>query len=342
MRIHFAMATILFLGGCVVQTVKLDAPSIGLALTDVMPTERELEGTRNLVVILPTNQSLSALAREAEIGSTLETVIEQYIQPTAANIMVASQGAAQQNEHFLASRLEQDIQQFETTGINTQNDLIKADFAISSMLTDAKVTASFYPVQNWTDKKGQVYKVPAKCTYTASISGNIRIYSIQPRLTVLDTLVLNHTLTSTVETRTTECQMSDQHKNELLTKAARLAVKNIRVQLQNPFAPKAFIIEAKQDGNARIYKLSGGYDNGLNAGDELTIFSRRLMQNPLTGKESIEEVELTKGKISTSLGSNYAWITVDNTIESSRIRLGDLARVRYSKGFLEKIGGLID
>lgn len=342
MKMFFVTATTLFLAGCVVQTVKLDAPSIGLPLADVMPTERELDGSRHRVVIFPTNQNLSALAREADISAALLAELEQYISPTGANIMIANRLETGVTEPSPAARLEQEIQRFDTTGASIQSDLVTADFALTSVLTDAKVAASFYPAQNWTDKKGQIFKVPAKCTYHASIAGNIRIYNTQPRLGLLNSIALDHALTSTEETRASACPLPDERKHELLSLATRQAVKNIRVQVQNPFAPKAFIIEGKQDGNDLIFKLSGGAENGFNEGDEVTIFTRQLMQNPLTGKESIEEIELTKGRITSALGSNYAWITVDNRSGAGRVRLGDLARVRYSKGFLEQIGGLID
>lgn len=342
MKMFFATAATLILTGCVVQTVKLDAPSIGLALADVMPTERELEGNRHRVVIFAPDQEMSALARSADIGATLVAELEQYSAPTGANILLAKRLETGATEPSSAARLEQEIQHFNTSGSSKQDELVAADFALTSALTDAKVSASFYPAQNWTDKKGQIFKVPAKCTYHAAIAGNIRIYNTQPRLALLNSIALDHTLTSTEETRASACPLPDERKHELLSQATQQAVKNIRVQVQNPFAPKAFIIEGKPDGNDLIFKLSGGSDNGLNAGAEVTIFTRQLMQNPLTGKESIEEIELTKGKISSAIGSNYAWITVENRSGASRIRLGDLARVRYSKGFLEKIGGLID
>lgn len=252
MKMFFVTAATLFLAGCVVQTVKLDAPSIGLPLADVMPTERELEGNRHRVVIFGTHQHIHATASSTNVGPTVGLELEKYIALTGAHIIHANHEETELPQASLLSPLAQAIQQFESTGFSAQNDLITADFALTSALTEAMVSASFYPTQNWTDKKGQIFKVPAKCTYNASITGSIKIYSTQPRLALLKNIALDQTLTSTEETRASNCPMSDERKDELLNQVTRQAVKNIRVQVQNPFAPKAFIIEGKQDGNDLI------------------------------------------------------------------------------------------
>ena len=326
------LCTVLLLTACMAQQVRLDAPNIELARADVLPTGQELEATKHKVVIFPPDAQAQPLARDAGLGLSISTELAQYITQTASNLI----------DHTQANALAQEIQQLETTGAIAHEGPVVADFALTGTITNASVATTYYPPQNWTDKKGQVYKVHAKCTHSVKVAGVVKVHGTMPRLAHLQSIKLDHASTSTEETRSSDCTVTDAHKHELLTQAAQNAVKKARVGLQNLFAPQAYIIEAKQNGQNLIFKLSGGTDSGFNVDDELTIYTRQLMQNPLTGKDNLENIELTQGKVSSTLGSNYAWIIVEDWAGAHRIRLGDFVKVRYSKGFLEKVGGLID
>jgi len=311
-----AMLCTVLLSACAAQNVRLDAPNIVLARADVLPSEHELEASKHKVVIFPPDDHAQVLARDAGLSLSISTELAQYIAQTASNLI----------DHTQASTLAQEIQLLETTSAGTHEGPVMADFALTSAISNASVSTTYYPPQNWTDKKGQVYKVPAKCTHNVKVVGVTKVYATLPRLALLQTIKLDHASTKTEETRSTDCTATDAQKHELLNQTARNAVKKARVGLQNLFAPQAYIIEAKQNGQNLIFKLSGGSDSGFSVGDELTIYTRQLMQNPLTGKDNLENIELTQGQVSSTLGNNYAWIIVDDWAGAHRIRLGDFVK----------------
>lgn len=328
----FALFAAMLMSGCGTQSVITDQPSIELAHADIMPTEQELEGAKHRVVIFSPDDSVNELARATGLAHTLSTELGHFISETGAEII----------DRNLANQLEQEIRLAEMHGIATYEGPRVADFALNGTLSTATISVAFSPAHNWVDKKGQSYTVPAKCTYTASISGVIKVYSMTPKLSYLDSLKLDYNYTTTEETKKTECIISDHHRQSFISLSAKNSVKKVRSTLKNLFAPKAYILEAKPHGEDIIFKLSSGTDSGFKAGQGLKIYTRKVALNSISGKESIEDIELVEGEISATIGSNYAWIIVEDKRRARKVRLGDFVKVKYNEGLLGSFGGLIN
>jgi hypothetical protein len=326
-----AICSALMLTACGAKKVMLDVPSIELARADVMPTREELAGEKTKVVVFNPDDTINKLAKAAGIGNTIGVELSRHITETGSEIV----------DRNMAKQLEKELQLAEMHGKASYEGPKVADYAITGAISTATISSSFAEAYSWTDKNGQVYVTPASCTYTGSISGTLKIYSMIPSLRYMESVSLNDRYSTSQETRDSSCPLNATQQQGLVSEAARSAVKSARIAVQNFFAPKAYILEAKPQNGQTIFKLSAGRASGFKEGEDLSIYTRKVSRHPITGDETVEDVEIIEGEISATIGDNYAWIVVDDPDAANRVRLGDFIKVRYSIGFLEGLGGLL-
>ena len=68
---------------------------------------------------------------------------------------------------------------------------------------------------------------------------------------------------------------------------------------------------------------------GLEVSDE--VISQYETENPITGKTEIERRIIATGKVTNLIDPKSSWIIIDNKDQESKIRLGDIIKMKYSK-----------
>jgi len=321
----------ILLSGCMDTTIKPVGTyqKVSMPAAEIMPTDAELSGERVKVVIFKAEDSNVDLAKSAKLGHSVASTLETFISETSAEIV----------DRSIAQKLKAEIQLAEMKGKSEYQGPNIADYAITGTISNASVGSKFTEASSWKDEKGEWHTSPATCKYSANVKGNLRIYKL-PALDFAKAINIDDGVSATQETRNSRCPYSLQAQQSLVQEAASSAVKDARIEFQNYFAPKAYILEHRFSDGEHIFKLNHGKDLGFESQSELTIFHLESSRNPLTKKESVEEYAVSEGTISNVVGQNYAWIVVDEE-DAGKLKLGDYVKVLFEKSMFENLGGLM-
>jgi len=311
-------SSLLLLSGCGPLPIKMsDYSAARLQPTDPLP--KITEGNSKVVIFKPDVSGVK-LAKQAKVGHSIATALEQYISVTGSEIV----------DREIAQKLKQEIQLAEMKGKSEYQGPNVADFAITGTIASANAGAKFSEASQWTDKNGEIHVTSAKCKYTAQVKANLRVYKL-PALSFLKTISIDDSVSVTEDTRGSQCPQSQSSKEALVQQAASKAVKDARDEFQNFFAPKAYVLERRSSESGSIFKLSQGETAGFTYKSDVTFYHLENSRNPLTGKTSSEEYEITTGIVSNLMGGNHAWVLVEDTEKANHIKLGDYVKVVYEK-----------
>jgi hypothetical protein len=289
---------------------------------DIMPSNDEMSGDKTKVVIFNPIDSDIRLAKNAKLGHSIATSLEKHIAVTGSEIV----------DRNIAKKLRKEIQLAEMKGGSTYKGPNIADYAITGTVSAANVGSRFTEARRWEDKKGKIHESPAKCTYTAEVSANMRIYKL-PALSFSKAITLEDSVSVSEESRNSNCPFSIAAQESLVRQAASDSAEDARIEFQNYFAPKAYVLERRTKEDVSIFKISQGNNLGFTADSDIEIYHLEESTNPLTKKTTTEEYSVSEGTISNQVGKSHAWVVVDDQEKAARIKLGDYVKVSYSKGF---------
>lgn len=283
-----------------------------------MPTPEQLKSSKIKVVIFPLSEGDIDFAKQAKLGSTMAGLLENQLAGGAVEII----------DRNSAQKLQKEVKLAEMNKAGSYSGPAVADYAISGAIDNTTFDHDFNEAYTTTDKKGNTYYNSAKFNYKAAVTGKIRIYEL-PSLRIVKTITFSDTATKSEETKSA----SDYKRRDdnLVGTAGSGAIKSARVELQNFFAKKGYVLERRAKEKVTIYKISLGSDDDLKTGDTCQIFTINKTVNPITQEETPEDFLLGEGKVSNLIANNYAWIVVDETKLHAPVRLGDYVKVKYVK-----------
>ncbi len=317
--ISLAVATLAACSGHQIKDDPTNYPKEQLEKTAFFPTKEQLAGDARRVVVF--NTELSAdLAKQAKLSSAITSGIESVIRDAGANTI----------DRNLAKKLGKELKLAEAKGVSTYKGQSVADYAVVPAVTTASFTKEFRESYTYENKKKEIVRVPAKCSFTASISGYLDIYEM-PALKSVARVSLAETEGHTVEARNSSCPISQTEVNALLTEAAVDAVNDKKTAIKNRFPPTGYVIElrASPDGML-VLKTTLGKKKGAQEKLKANIITKRLDKNDLTGKSDITISNIGHGVISNLIQENYSWIVLDqDSTDVSKISLGDSIQVEY-------------
>lgn len=76
---------------------------------------------------------------------------------------------------------------------------------------------------------------------------------------------------------------------------------------------------------------------GFKAKAKVIFYGLENYENPLSDEISVEEKEVSKGKVYGKPGEKYSWIEVKKK-DAGKIKIGDYVKIPSKKTFCEKIG----
>ena len=107
-------------------------------------------------------------------------------------------------------------------------------------------------------------KFPARCRYTATVTGALRVYSVAESK-ILQTISLRGSGSREDNTTSSKCVVTDNIV-PLVRNAVENSLNDQRTQLQNIFSQKGFIIDKrvnKDNKKEMIFRVSLGKNDGL-------------------------------------------------------------------------------
>lgn len=283
-----------------------------------MPTPEQLKSAKIKVVIFPLSEGDIDFAKQAKLGATMAGLLENQLAGGAVEII----------DRNSAQKLQKEVMLAEMNKVGSYSGPAVADYAISGAIDDTTYGYEFHEAYTTTDKKGNVYHHSATFSYKATVTGKVKIYEL-PSLRIVKTITFSDSATKSEKTKSA----SDYKRRDdnLVGKSGSDAIKSARVELQNFFSKKGYVLERRAKEKVTIYKISLGSDDGLKTGDTCQLFTINKTVNPITQEETPEDFLLGEGKISNIIANNYAWIVVDEDKLHSQIRLGDYVKAKYVK-----------
>ena len=302
-------------------------------------SEEKFKKDKPSVVVANFNNRDSELARKANLGSSMAVTVENFL---GASKLVKLQ------DRKAFKNLEKEIALAEMQETGSYTGPISADYVVSGDVSIADYQYKFIAEKvSYNPKSGGIYRTPAKNKYTATFSGNLKIYEL-PSLKLSEVIpilgkkirtedaVVNKAwlFNSTIDTST--MKKSDL---ELVQKAGEVALKKNQHILKNIFSNlrKGYILEKRAKGNKVLFKISLGKDSAIKLGQKVKIFTIEENENPITGDVKEENVEVGVGVITDRISSKYAWILVKDKQVASRLKIGDFVTVIYKKSHLKNL-----
>jgi hypothetical protein len=317
------IAAVLLTSGCATTALNLaEYRPASLAQADVMPSPEQAIGRRTQVVLLDIDDS-AVRSRMSDAGLLKMRKLEA----------VLTDGGVEVVDRALASRLRQEIALAEARG-DAQSGYSGpevAQFAIRAFLTDVGASYRYTQPTEYCDKKGKCTQVLASCNYTGSASGSLRVYEL-PSLKLLNTFNLRGGASSSTSGG---CYDNRVAMTSVARSAVEDAVDDNRVDLQNFFAPKAYVAEKRMRDQKAIFKVMMGRAQGIRSEDKVIFYTVRLTENPLTRRTEREELVIASGLVSDLVAEDHAWIIAEERNRSESVRLGDFVRVQRKKGWFD-------
>ncbi|WP_027588859.1 hypothetical protein [Pseudomonas sp. RL] len=323
----------LAMAGCSSTTIKnLDAMEPRALLnSDVMPSKAELAGGKPRVVVFEAEDGDIPLAKSARVGSTIASEIEKYLAATNVELV----------DRKLANKLRKELALAEMHGKAEYQGEQVADFAILGVVSQAAAGAQFTEGKRFVDNKGNTVTIAPSCKYNGDVAGSVRIYKM-PSMRPVTTEELSGSTYSSEDVRYSgDCALSQTGAEQFARNAATRAVERMRTNLQNQFAPTGYVIEQRVSKDQVAVKVTLGGKHGIKQGDTVEITNVTRMNNPLTNQTSIETFSLGTARVSNQIGSESAWILVEEEI-AEKIRIGQPVRLQFKKGLGDHIGTIRD
>ncbi len=330
--LSFFCFSILLLSGCgaSIDSIEAYAP-IPLEKSDFMPSKEEIKGAKTKVVLTPIDDENFYLARKANLGQSLFVELEHELSSSGTVEVLDREISKKFENEIRLSELNQDSQMSEV-------ELSAAKYAISGSLSNAQFISRFTQTQRWTDKEGKVHVIPAYYTYTASVDGILKIYSI-PSMKVVKTIKFSDSTSRSEDSKFYGHNHQPQDMAGMINKAGRYAIHSTRNEFKNFLAPKGYVMEQRNDGDDIIVQVTIGSADGLETGEDVTLYSVKSTINPFTDEEEIHDVKIASGIISDKITAHRAWIIIKD--KTQEIKIGDYVKAYYSNGFGDFFNSLI-
>lgn len=324
--ISFLFISLLFFSGCgaTIDSIEAFTP-IPLEKSAFMPSKEEIKSGKTKVVLTRIDDRDFQLARQANLGQSLLVELERELSQSGTVEVLDREISRKFENEIRLSELDEDSQMSEL-------ELSVAKYAISGSLSNAQFTSRFTQTLRWYDKEGRVHVIPAHYSYTASVSGILKVYAI-PSMKILKTIEFSDNTSRREDSRFLGNNHRPLDVQGMINKAGRSAIHSTRHAFKNFLAPKGYIMEQRDDGSTSIVHVSIGSAYGLETGEDVEIFTVRSTTNPFTDEQEVQSVKIADGIISNKLTEDRAWIIIEN--KTQEIKIGDYIKATYSKEFAD-------
>lgn len=294
---------------------------VSLQKADLLPSKESLAGAKQKIVIFPA-ETTESLAQKSKVGMSIATNLETYLSEVGVEIV----------DRTVATKLKKELQLAEAKGKSQYEGPQVANFTITGNVSNVALSSKFYEYSSRVID-GKLYETAAHCRFSASVSANLKLYKL-PGLAYSKTIPVKGTASQNSDTTNSRCPINKENTYSLINKAAQDGVRTGRVEFQNYFAPKAYVLERKIKEGQSIFKISAGKNFGFMPESKITFYNLSVSKNPLTGVASTEEYPVVEGTVTANLiGDDFAWILVDDE-NADQIKLGDYVKVTYDRSAL--------
>ena len=311
-----------------------------LSKSEFMPSKEALENKPPKIVVFAFEENKNETATQASLGESIANDVENII---------SNNRLAELVDRKANSKLEKEIALAEMNKTGSYKGPKVADYAISGALSNASFTSKYSSGSTYVNpKNGQLVSIPPQYKYSSEVAGNLKIYEL-PSLTVVESIEFKGDQSRSENVRQDGglnfggIQLGGKQidgisrDDGLVRRAGEDGIKNIEIDLKNALAKKGYILEKRILGKKSIFKISLGSDDGLKQGDKFEIVGQYETQNPITEESEVERRIIANGVISDKIDPKTSWVIIDNSENENAIRLGDTVKMKYQRGFFDKL-----
>lgn len=309
-----------------------------------MPTEAMLKASqdRAKVVLLHADQGGASGVQGGQAYRELTDALTREVEA------ILAENGVEIVDRSLADKLDQEIKMCELQGSGKCGSGMEpsaARYAVKASITNATYNPVFinaqrssggdgaalllnasypgfverYPV----DGKNDVLVVKPHFNHMAQVGTQIKVYEL-PSLREVSSVV-----GSGSQNQRTADQAPIGGQLLVASMKAALSTNDMKVGLVNVFAPKGYVIGRRTNGKKTIFKISMGASQGVVPFAPIVIASERTTVNPITNKETLELIDVVRGKVSDVVLPAESWVVVDDEEKAKRVSLGDQVSVKH-------------
>lgn len=313
-----------------------------------MPSKDNLEGKLPKVAVFAFDENDNKVATQASLGASLADKVEEILSQNRLASIVDRKAAAKLEKRNFSCRNEK-------TGSYKGPQV--ADYAISGSISNAGFASKYSSGSTYFDPKtNNLITTPPSYKYSSEVKGNLKIYEL-PSLAVVgivefyDSSSRSENVSQDGGLSLGQLQIGGQkakaadRDDSLVRKAGISAIEDVKVDLQNAFSKKGYILEKRVFDNKAIFKISLGSIDGIKQGDKFDVSGQYESQNPITNEIEVETRIIASGVVADKIDPKSSFVIIDDAKKAESIRLGDVVKFKYKKssvaGFIKTAKNLV-
>lgn len=272
---------------------------------------------------------------------------EQTLRKPRAQVRVALEKIAASYGAAVVDRSSPGFDGVRTDQPSTAFDGIEAeivssgDFAVSARFTNYHHQATWSkPVKLPWQSEEDLAKKPGTCTHVATVALDIQVVETGWEEAVRRTYLLTHEAKQENKDLDQACTISPVNVDTLFETAIAEAMDCLELPLGNRVSPRGHVLAHRKarEGESRIYQVSLGADQGVDAGEPLEIRRVELSQSS-DGIETANERVIATGVATDLITGEDSWIGVNPDDVKTPILEGDVVRRYFQKDLISNLTG---
>jgi hypothetical protein len=325
--ILFISLIILFQTGC--GTVRItfeDFQPVDLPDSDLASFSEQYLRRNTTVIVAPFDtQGIQPadIISKSNLATTITGALEKYLSQAGVQIY---DGNESKKRYLIDAARKNEIL------LDRQSGQIIVDYVIFSRLNSFDVYSEYMSAyESKSFFTGNITQYPPECKYTINFFGTIRIYDGLTRRIVKSLGVRKEEKYSIITQG--QCNNMCDFVISMSRKNAEEAIQKARLDIQYFFSPNAYVRQMRKhkENNSYIVSITCGNKRLLTNNAQVSFYSPVKTQG--TSTIHYEEKKGT-GKLTNYIDDDIAWVMLDDPGIASRIRRGDLAKVKYNKSYL--------
>lgn len=302
-----------------------------------MPSKENLEGKLPKVAVFAFDENDNQVASQAGLGNSLSDKVEEILSQNRLATIA---------DRKAVSKLEKEIALAEMKKTGSYKGPQVADFAISGSISNAGFTAKFSNGSTYFDPRTKnMVTIPPSYKYSSEVKGNLKIYEL-PSLAVIDVIEFSDSVNRSENVSQNgglsfgglqiggEKAKATERDDNLVRKAGISAINDVKVDLQNAFSKRGYILEKRVYDDKSIFKINLGSLDGIKQGDKFDVSGQFESENPITNEVEVETRIIASGVVADVIHPKYSFVLIDDAKKAEAIRLGDVVKFKYKKSSL--------
>jgi uncharacterized lipoprotein YmbA len=306
--------------------------TVPMADAEIMPKQEEMKANTKVVVVDAADGD-DRLAQTGKLGTHLTRQVEDLLAKRGIEVM----------DDALAPKLDEELRKAEALNNGKSEGYTGpkvAKYALKPQITLSNYAAVYKQGRQLTGKLellGALMNSAPGYEHSASVKAVVRVFEL-PTLKLIAAINLEGSANQSDARQ----GANDRLGEALLKDAATDAVRKGSAELLNVFAAQGQVLQRRLNAEKKqsVFQVSIGKTDGLKAGDTVEFFSQRPADNGgAASSPSIETVNVAKGEVSSMLlQDGTAWVVLDNEDLATRIRRGDLVKLKHTRSLLGEMG----